>query len=254
MYNTCTVSNTHKNVVPVASIISGFTLPDFQAVLGDFFVLNQSYTQHHGQKKSRHNCPLSFQQIHVWNSFHMQQCSAQDSWITLPVHTVQALPPPPKLSFGHVKIVLVKRDGVEGNHIFWYCKSIFLIIIYHIRLQSFTNSCYIHACTTNSHWHPYSFPLWRFLQVLWPYYSKQQWHHTSCTSNRNWHVHLVSALQEWWYSYVQCYPIDECLWDCAVGAKMDSQFNSNTSLNLAQEFYLNNFANKNTFHAILSYQ
>ena len=62
----------------------------------------------------------------------MQQCSAQDSWITLPVHTVQALPPPPKLSFGHVKTVLVKRDGVEGNHIFWYCKSIFLIIIYHI--------------------------------------------------------------------------------------------------------------------------
>ena len=38
------------------------------------------------------------------------------------------------------------------------------------------------------------------------------------------------------------------------GAKMDTQFNSNTSLDLAQEFYLNNFANKNTFHAILSYQ
>ena len=38
------------------------------------------------------------------------------------------------------------------------------------------------------------------------------------------------------------------------GAKMDTRFNINTSLNLVQEFYLNNFANKNTFHAILSYQ
>ena len=38
------------------------------------------------------------------------------------------------------------------------------------------------------------------------------------------------------------------------GAKMDTQFNSNTSLDLMQEFYLNNFANKNTFHTILSYQ
>lgn len=38
------------------------------------------------------------------------------------------------------------------------------------------------------------------------------------------------------------------------GEKMDRRFNSATSLDLAQEFYLNNFANKNTFHAILTYQ
>ena len=38
------------------------------------------------------------------------------------------------------------------------------------------------------------------------------------------------------------------------GAKMDVRLNSNSSLDLADEFYLNNFANKNTFHAILTYQ
>ena len=38
------------------------------------------------------------------------------------------------------------------------------------------------------------------------------------------------------------------------GEKMDMRLNSNTSLDLADKFYLNNFANKNTFHAILTYQ
>ena len=38
------------------------------------------------------------------------------------------------------------------------------------------------------------------------------------------------------------------------GSKMDSRLNANTSLELAENFYLNNFADKETFHAILSYQ
>lgn len=38
------------------------------------------------------------------------------------------------------------------------------------------------------------------------------------------------------------------------GQRMDDRFNSNTSLELADSFYLNNFADKETFHAILSYQ
>lgn len=38
------------------------------------------------------------------------------------------------------------------------------------------------------------------------------------------------------------------------GENMDMRLNSSTSLDLADKFYLNNFANKNTFHAILTYQ
>lgn len=38
------------------------------------------------------------------------------------------------------------------------------------------------------------------------------------------------------------------------GATMDVRWNCDTSTALATEFYLNNFANKNTYHAILSYQ
>lgn len=38
------------------------------------------------------------------------------------------------------------------------------------------------------------------------------------------------------------------------GEKMNAWWNSDTSLAMATEFWLNNFANKNTFHAVLSYQ
>jgi len=38
------------------------------------------------------------------------------------------------------------------------------------------------------------------------------------------------------------------------GSTMDSRLNTNTSLELAENFYLNNFADKETFHTILSYQ
>jgi len=38
------------------------------------------------------------------------------------------------------------------------------------------------------------------------------------------------------------------------GSQMDPRLNYNNSLELADIFYLNNFASKETFHAILSYQ
>jgi hypothetical protein len=38
------------------------------------------------------------------------------------------------------------------------------------------------------------------------------------------------------------------------GLRMDNQLNCNTSLHLADSFHINNFTNKETFHAILSYQ
>jgi hypothetical protein len=38
------------------------------------------------------------------------------------------------------------------------------------------------------------------------------------------------------------------------GAKMDDALNQDNSLDLPDSFYLNNFAGKETFHAILSYQ
>ena len=38
------------------------------------------------------------------------------------------------------------------------------------------------------------------------------------------------------------------------GEKMDPRLNCETSLDLANSFYINNFASKETFHTILSYQ
>ncbi|KAG2144681.1 uncharacterized protein EDB93DRAFT_1087448, partial [Suillus bovinus] len=38
------------------------------------------------------------------------------------------------------------------------------------------------------------------------------------------------------------------------GKEVSASINCNNNLQLAQEFYVNNFADKETFHAILSYQ
>lgn len=38
------------------------------------------------------------------------------------------------------------------------------------------------------------------------------------------------------------------------GSQINPSYNENTSMQLSREFHLNNFANKNTFHAILTYQ
>jgi hypothetical protein len=38
------------------------------------------------------------------------------------------------------------------------------------------------------------------------------------------------------------------------GTKMDNQITCNNSLKIPDTFYLNNFADKENFHAILSYQ
>ena len=38
------------------------------------------------------------------------------------------------------------------------------------------------------------------------------------------------------------------------GAKMDDQLDSNNGLNMPDSFHLNNFADKDTFHTILTYQ
>lgn len=82
----------HYIAVPIIHVTNGFKLLDFRAALGDFFALRQSYSTRRGMRKSSPNCSLDFETVHVWESFRMQQRSAQDPQITLPVQTIQALP------------------------------------------------------------------------------------------------------------------------------------------------------------------
>ena len=86
--------------ITVQAAATLFGLPNFQGALGDFFVLKQTYAECHGQRKSSPSVGLPFTHVHIWHSFRMQQCSAQDETIILPSCTVQALPPPPCPSDG----------------------------------------------------------------------------------------------------------------------------------------------------------
>ena len=78
----------HFTTAPINTVINSFKVPDFCAALGDLFILDQSYSAQHGHRKSRQDCALPFRYCHIWNSFCMQQHSAQDSCIMLSAHTV----------------------------------------------------------------------------------------------------------------------------------------------------------------------
>jgi len=99
----------HKITVQAAATLFG--LPDFQGALGDFFVLKQTYAERRGQRKSPPSVGLPFTHVHIWNSFRMQQRSAQDETIILPSRTVQALPPSTVMPFGRCNTVLVNDIG-----------------------------------------------------------------------------------------------------------------------------------------------
>lgn len=103
----------HFAHVPSTTVANSFNMPDLQAALGNCFVLNQSYSSQHGQRRSRSNCSLHSDQIHVWTLFCMQPHFAQDSQITLPVQTIQALPPSSELPFGCRNTVMV--GGSDGD-------------------------------------------------------------------------------------------------------------------------------------------
>lgn len=105
----------HFANVPVNLVANAFKVPDLNAALGDFFVLGQSYSYRRGQRKSRADCQLPFQHLHVWESFRMQQLSTQDSRITLPVRTVQALRPSDELPFGRGNTVMISSDDGDDS-------------------------------------------------------------------------------------------------------------------------------------------
>jgi hypothetical protein len=106
----------HQQNITVDKAASFFTLNDFRAALGDYFVLQQTYAECHGQWKSIPSVILPFSHVHIWHNFQMQQLSTQDECIMLPGCTVQALPPLATMPFGWSNTVLVKDIDGSAEH------------------------------------------------------------------------------------------------------------------------------------------
>jgi hypothetical protein len=92
-----------------------FNVMDFRGALGDYFSLKQTNTQRRGQRRSATNCVLPFTSVHVWQSFRMQQHSAQDDRNVLPARTIQALPPNASMPYGRCNTVLINDSDGSGE-------------------------------------------------------------------------------------------------------------------------------------------
>lgn len=111
----------HLNKAPhhphllVAAASDRFNLPDLHPALGDCFSDSRAtYSERGGRRKSTTSTRLPFSHIHVWNSFRIQQFSAQDDRVLLPPRTVQALPPSSDMPFGRCNTVLVDVEDSSG--------------------------------------------------------------------------------------------------------------------------------------------
>ncbi|KIM83716.1 hypothetical protein PILCRDRAFT_88067 [Piloderma croceum F 1598] len=246
---TVTLKPHHHNMA-IDAAAALFDIPDFRAALGDYFLLKQTYANHRGQRKSSSNVNLPFSCVHVWHNFRMQQYSAQDQRIMLPSCTIQALPPSPNMPFGRCNTVLINDTDGSAEHTSEEsssgCRIVQVRIIFTPMPSRPTND-------------------------LPPVYVYGQFFKFS-TSHREsldgvdvfkpalhidmflLHRHMRSNGQHMG-DIVQLTNIREVVelvpW---FGAKMDDGLNENNSLDLPDSFFLNNFADKETFHAILSYQ
>ena len=147
------------------------------------------------------------------------------------------------------------------------CSHIWLICEYFLRssiyqTSKYSNPCYIHPSFTNA-WDPTTnLPLWWLLQTLWPYHPKWGWEDGAEVPmvaagtdmfTLHWHFRVdgVTCMSDV-IPLTSVHKIMQLI--LVFGANMDMRLNSNTFLDHAHEFHLNNFANKNTFHALLTYQ
>ena len=62
-------SKLHYRNISIDTAANLFNIPDLRAALGDKFLLEQTYADHRGQRRSAPNVHLPFSHLHVWHNF-----------------------------------------------------------------------------------------------------------------------------------------------------------------------------------------
>ncbi|KAG1877527.1 hypothetical protein F4604DRAFT_1580762, partial [Suillus subluteus] len=168
--------------------------------------------------------------------FCMQQCSTQDSRIVSPARTVQALPPSSSMPFGRGDTVLITH---ESRYLIVQMKA----IIQPITEAPHMNQPFLYVEFFNfSH---SSFTTTDDIHFVTPAPVTDMFLVQRCIrSNRDPSGDIVPLSSV--HQVIELIP--------KFGREVPLSMNCNNSLQLAREFYVNNFADKETFHTILSYQ
>ncbi|KAG1883457.1 hypothetical protein F4604DRAFT_1677774 [Suillus subluteus] len=235
----------HFPRLSIAEASQRFHIPDLCPVLGDL-ISGRSYIEYNGRQICHSNCSLSFDYIHVWQKFRMQQCSTQDSRIISPARTVQALPPSSSMPFGRGDTVLITHESsellspaVSERYLIVQVKA----IIQPITEAPHMNQPFLYVEFFNfSH---SSFTTTDDIRSITPAPVTDMFSVQCCIrSNRDPSGDIVPLSSV--HQVIELIP--------KFGREVPLSMNCNNNLQLACEFYVNNFADKETFHAILSYQ
>ncbi|KJA18321.1 hypothetical protein HYPSUDRAFT_145116 [Hypholoma sublateritium FD-334 SS-4] len=239
----------HFKALSISTIANLYNLPDLRGALGDYFQ-KLSYLDRSGQRRSRADCSMPTSLFHVWQKFRIQHRSFQDSRIVAPHQTVEALPPDStKLPFGRCNTVLVSGDN--GDCTFAVSEGCRVIQI-RIILQPVLSN----ASTDPP---PY---------LVYGEFFKFATEHTSIDeAQANTSVYTpVPGIDMFQVNRHKrsngsrmgdIVPLDRILQVVELvpkhGLHIDPSLDCDNSLE-GDTFFLNNFSNKENFHAILSYQ
>ncbi|KAL4072026.1 hypothetical protein J3A83DRAFT_4372007 [Scleroderma citrinum] len=225
-----------------ATVLLG--LDDLLPALGDFFS-GRSYTAHNGRRISLPDCPLPFDSVNIWNKFRIQQRCAQDAEVVVPTQTVQAAPPSPVLPFGRANTVLICHESGDLISADPHAER-YLVAQVRTILQPITS--------------PASPPL-----IYVNFFNFSNMYYTIVDN-----VRVVSpALKIEMFLVHRCFrsngtplgdiiPLDNVRHPIQLvpkfGVDAPRNMTCDNTLDVGREFYINSFADKETFHAILSYQ
>ncbi|KAI6002200.1 hypothetical protein F5J12DRAFT_723281 [Pisolithus orientalis] len=212
---------------------------DLQPALGDFF-LGWSYTSHHGHCLSSPNSPLPFLHSHTWDKVHIQQHSAQDPLSLSPPQTILS-----SSCTGQVSTSLYTRDNYSmetGNaSLTRIAKMIVQAILQPITVCPSPPLLYVeffdfsssHSAVVDGICVAVPAPKIKMFVT--------QWHFQSNGQQLGDIIYLDDVHQA-----VQLIP--------KFSAQAPPRLTCDNCLEVGQEFYVNSFADKEVFYAILSYQ
>ncbi|KAF7969079.1 hypothetical protein HWV62_28378 [Athelia sp. TMB] len=241
-----TVANRPHKRLSIAEASTIFHLPDLRGAMGDFDIDFRGGDRGN-HRRSTPTCSLDFEHVKIWHSFRMQQHSTQDTRIILPPRTVQALPVSPSMPYGRGNVVMVKSaTGSLMSDDSEPCKIIQIRLIFSPSNASHPPPIYFYGhcfrfLPRNRIVSPDGRTIYTPEPVIDMFVVER---HIRANGDRMGDIFQLTDIREI-LELVPCF-----------GKKIPAGVDCNNSLNSEDidSYYINNFSDKETFHAVLSYQ
>ncbi|KAF7980145.1 hypothetical protein HWV62_39591 [Athelia sp. TMB] len=242
-----TVANRHHQRLSITMASNAFRIPDLRSAMGDYEKDKLGYNRHN-HRVSQFNCALEFEHIRIWHSFRMQQHSTQDERIILPPRTIQALPVSSQLPYGRGNVVMVNSStGSLMSDDSAPCKIVQIRMIFSpSNVPGNPPPIYFYGhCFKFSNRYREPLPDGRIVYLPEPgidMFVVER--HYRAAGDRMGDIFQLTDIREI-LELVPCF-----------GDEAPKDLNCNNSLESQDigSYYINNFSDKETFHAVLSYQ